>query len=293
MHSEREEHSLSIQQDLLATDCGVDEDEADGKIIPRSQSRFDFWFPTWEVWRFRRTLSYWIAMMYLEGSINFIVGAAFSMTNLTTQNHVFEKSLVGGPYFVGGVAFTIGSYAGMLEVINVPNKDDDGVTSYCFTGRAQWMKIREFLSWEPMLGYLSYMIGAILFNVNTLAGFLSLSPLQAKLIEWLPAVLGSVFFTVGGVLECYHNRVWHFKPHDSVHWLSLCNTVGALLFLFAATSGLVGVGGALSSKWMIDFTYLLGSIFFMVGAFLALWMWKSEHYGLGLIRCGDSLSCPP
>ena len=43
----------------------------------RPRANFAYWYPSWETWKFRRTLSYWIAIMYLEGSLLFIVGAAF------------------------------------------------------------------------------------------------------------------------------------------------------------------------------------------------------------------------
>jgi len=37
-------------------------------------------------------------------------------------------------YFMGGIAFTLGAYAGVLEVINVHNKDG-AITNWIFTGR--------------------------------------------------------------------------------------------------------------------------------------------------------------
>jgi hypothetical protein len=201
---------LSIQGVQPGQPADPENDDTGSRASSHASSRvFAYWYPSWQTWKFRRTLSYWISMMcgahvdpppragssllalrwfwsravnsvlvsragarcdevrrsphaprYLEGSINFIVGAAFSMSSLS-ETPVFEKALVAGPYFVGGIAFTLGSYAGILEVINVPNKDNDGVTSYCFTGRAQWRRIREFLSWEPMLGYLAYFVGAM------------------------------------------------------------------------------------------------------------------------------------
>ena len=35
--------------------------------------------------------------------------------------------------------------------------------------------------------------------------------------------------------------------------------------------------------WYIDLPYFIGSVSFMFGGLFSLWMWKSEHYGLGLI----------
>jgi hypothetical protein len=93
-------------------------------------------------------------------------------------------------------------------------------------------------------------------------------------------LLGSVLFTVGGSLEVYHNDIRAFKCDSVVHWLSLSNCLGGLLFLLAAFSGMVGVE---DYERLVAWPYLLGSCSFLVGALLALWMWKDEHYGLGLI----------
>ena len=68
------------------------------------------------------------------------VGAYFSMTNLV-ETEEMELALVAAPYFVGGIAFTLGSYAGILNVVNIPNKDN-GRISWCFTGREQWNTLR-------------------------------------------------------------------------------------------------------------------------------------------------------
>jgi len=74
---------------------------------------WEWWYPTWDAWKFRRTLAYWIAIMYLEGSVLFIAGAAFSMSSLVigaaeNKKALLEKALVATPYFVGGLAFTTG-----------------------------------------------------------------------------------------------------------------------------------------------------------------------------------------
>jgi len=58
---------------------------------------------------------------------------------------------------------------------------------------------------------MSYMIGATLFNVNTVLGYdPNLLNWEKSWLMWFPAALGSVLFTLGGFLECYHNRVWTF-----------------------------------------------------------------------------------
>jgi hypothetical protein len=142
--------------------------------------------------------------------------------------------------------------------------------------------MRKFLGWEPLVGYASYMIGAALFNVNTVLGYdPDLLPWEASWLMWFPAAIGSALFTLGGFLECYHNRVWNFECGKAVFWVSICNFFGGVLFLFAATCGTAGLK---PSKWLIDLTYLVGSILFLIGSSILLFLWKSESYGLGFIK---------
>jgi hypothetical protein len=134
--------------------------------------------------------------------------------------------------------------------------------------------MRTVLGWEPLIGYFAYIIGAILFNVNTGLGFNSLNEFQEKVYVWLPAVVGSVLFSLGGGLECYHNKIWKWNCGNPTHWLSLFNFVGGLLFLWAGVAGIIGVADEHLSMLMIDLTYLLGSACFLFGGVIALWMWK-------------------
>jgi hypothetical protein len=60
------------------------------------------------------------------------------------------------------------------------------------------------------------------------------------------------------------------------------NFIGGALFLVAGVAGIAGVEEKMA-LWLVDFTYLLGSIAFMFGGLCALWLWKSEFYGLGLL----------
>jgi len=223
-------------------------------------------------------------MMYMEGSINFIVGAVFGMARMQVEADFMEEALVTLPYFIGSVAFTIGSYAGLLEVLNVGKRPDDHSSrmTLCWTSRQQWRQMRQYLSWEPIIGYVCYVVGALAFNVNTLGG---LCGVENKMVVWGAATLGSILFSVGGALESYHNKL-HLNilgiPRTLAQALSWFNTVGALLYLIASLCGFFQLTDV-EEIWLIDFVYLLGSLAFAAGGLISLWMWKSESYGLGLI----------
>ena len=57
-------------------------------------------------YRFRNTVSYWIAISFMEGSLLFAIGAAAAMFHDLAEWQ--EKALVTCAYFSGGIAFTVG-----------------------------------------------------------------------------------------------------------------------------------------------------------------------------------------
>eukprot|EP00933_Yihiella_yeosuensis_P019862 TRINITY_DN1601_c0_g5_i1.p1 TRINITY_DN1601_c0_g5~~TRINITY_DN1601_c0_g5_i1.p1 ORF type:complete len:407 (-),score=57.77 TRINITY_DN1601_c0_g5_i1:274-1494(-) len=238
-----------------------------------------FWYPSWDAWKFQRTLTYWISVMYLEGSLLFLTGAAFSLTAFV-QGRQSELALVQTPYLVGGVCFTIGSYMGILEVMNVGESGSRFILCPC--GQAWRQQRRMSVNWKPFLGYGSYLAGAIFYNVNTVAGFFSLTPSEDMYLDGMTALLGALGFCIGSLLECMINKVWHIRLTSGLWWLSVSNLVGSLGFLIAGVA-LFGKVDESQTKWVVDLPYLLGSAAFMIGALCTMWLWKCEQFGLGFI----------
>ena len=147
---------------------------------------FEYWYPTWDAWKFRRTLSrapsgnlarrrraevpgarrYWVAILFLEGSALFVVGASFAMTRFGDEA-VTAYALVATPYLAGGLCFTLGAYAGVVEVINVSTTPGDKVRLWfsCRRPLEEWRALRKHVGWEPLAGYSCYIVGAVAFNV--------------------------------------------------------------------------------------------------------------------------------
>ncbi|KAH8069758.1 hypothetical protein JL721_5647 [Aureococcus anophagefferens] len=260
-----------------AADGAWDEEAGDDDL--KERRTFQFWYPHWDTWKFRRICAYWVSVMYIEGSVLFTIGAAFSMVGAVPRavRHARARRRALPRR---GVAFTLGAYAGVMEVVNVGAAEHEPTRlgSALFTKPlVTWKKLRKYLAWEAIVGYFCYIVGAAFFNINTIAGF------AAAALYWPCAVVGSILFTAGGLLECTQNHLHKgFDCCSLEHWLSLCNFVGGFLFLFAAASG--SIPAAEPDLWLVDFTYLVGSISFMFGGVIALSMWKNEHYGLGLIK---------
>ena len=235
-------------------------------------------YPDWENWRFRRTLAYWITVMYLEGSILFTVGGAFAFfpPHLGIE-HVppgVAAATVSAPYLVGSVAFTLGGWAGMEEVLRLPDelRGSRRPRLFCLASRRHWRQVKKATSSFTIAGFAAYFVGALLFNVNCLANFLARGIGATELWVWSPAVLGSAGFVVGGLAECNRSRVWSGclglrrrglrSAFSVVAVLSVCNLTGGALFLLAALSGALHVADPTLfdeafAHWMSDGAYLL------------------------------------
>ena len=53
-------------------------------------------------------------MMFVEGSALFVIGAAGSMSKFCREDSANYHAVVTTPYLVGGICYTVGSYAGVL-----------------------------------------------------------------------------------------------------------------------------------------------------------------------------------
>jgi hypothetical protein len=160
-----------------------------------------------EAYRFRDTVSYWIAVMFIEGSILFAIGAAASMFHNLEEWQ--ETALVDCAYFAGAICFTTGAYLGWFEVINV------GREGLCFVATSG-------TSVEGYYGSLSYFIGTLFYNVQTTAvlffpdGWSSSAGYEWAVI-WGATTTGGIFFTLAAIIELRHNR--HATPRQLVFWL--------------------------------------------------------------------------
>jgi len=233
-----------------------------------------------------------VAMMFLEGSILFTIGGSFAFfAEYVTDAELpkaFSPATVLAPYLVGSINFTLGAWFGIEELLRLPrsrpNQRLRRPRIFCFTRPHHWRRIREVTSWEPIVAYPAYFVGALFFNVNCVAGYLASSPPEELAWVWLPACVGSFCFVVGGACECHRNRemIQRADCCRAAVVQSILDLLGGCLFLLAALTGAIGVDKALA-HWLVDLSYLAGSLAFLGGSVAGLWMWKGEQYGLALV----------
>jgi hypothetical protein len=162
---------------------------------------------------------------FLGGSL-FALGAFLAQTGDDAARNI---DLV---YLVGGVFFSTGGYASVLQAGNAPTDiDQDGSLS---AERWKW--------WDPRphnLGWLSaavLFLGTLLFAVSLVAAFASdLTVRQANTWIWVPDMLGCVCFLLSGhlaLLEICQGRIG-VRASEIGWWIVFVNQVGSVLFFLA------------------------------------------------------------
>ena len=111
------------------------------------------------------------------------------------------RALVTYPFLCGSVMFTLGSYLGVFQAINVGRRG----------ASLMWEWVPEK---DGFMGYLYYLIGALVFNVSCaepLEMFAGLPPWMKREMAWGAAEIGSAFFVAGAYQEVRHNRAWDVR----------------------------------------------------------------------------------
>mmetsp|Transcript_41345 Transcript_41345/g.86598 ORF Transcript_41345/g.86598 Transcript_41345/m.86598 type:complete len:543 (-) Transcript_41345:107-1735(-) len=232
-------------------------------------------------WHWLNKSAFWIAVSFCEGSLLFIVGSMASFFHL--QEEWMRGALVELCFLVGSLAFTIGAYLGWFSVINV------GQDTTVFISGPERVKSR-----AAYWGALMYLLGAVLYNVTTALPFLpmSISGWGATCIGLTAAVVGSALFCAGAVIELRHNE--DEGVCSRVFWLCVLYLSGSVLFLVggcvdlalfvAAPADTQGIMHEHARHYGVDGSYALGSVAFLLGAWVSLQMWKHDQFGLGFIR---------
>jgi hypothetical protein len=272
----------------------------------------------WEVppseleWAFRHTASYAVSVLFLLGSILFVIGCLYELY-IDDMDSSHKRNLIRGPFFIGTVAFVMGSYAGVLEILNVGNFEKTG--KLVFWKNYPDGKIPPDAFWC----YWCFFVGSIIFMIPPLVE--AFHDVRIKVEEndnlsemfvSIPYAVGSVFFVIAGHLEMKQNggyfricrsdkkyaniadnekgiEIGHGEKEeeeeeeekfDFLSWnLAIQNWVGSILFL---------IGGISACYYMNDDSYygtkipfLIGSMLFLVSSIIGIWLWKDEKFGLG------------
>jgi hypothetical protein len=169
----------------------------------------------------------------------FVVGGSlFCLGALLAQAHVGGPRLAAAVFMVGGVFFSTGGYASVLQVANAPRgADPDGVVRAA--GWRWWSTEPGRLDWASAV---ALFVGTLYFGASLTAALVGdLTTAQLHRLVWAPEFVGCVLFLVSGHLaltEMHRDRP-RGRRADLGWGIAVVNQIGSALFMAAAVAAFV------------------------------------------------------
>lgn len=263
---------------------------------------FGYWYPSKEVWSWRRTLSFWIAVTAFEGSMFFSISSfCFCYPEYLGQ---YAAAMTKHGYMAGKVNYYVCTYLMCVETVNLTaTEGDDEVSPHnqrafpsgvSFFGFEWWpFNVREAVARLQRLGvgpypyYASiiYFMGVNVFSVGVVAEFLPLSHATSSFVLSLAFTVGSTLFLIGGLAECVENEVFtKFRCKDIGWWGAVLNTIGGAWFVLGSAMSF-----DTSLSYYANFLFGIGSTVYALGSGIILVMWKDEQFGLTFLSALNKL----
>jgi hypothetical protein len=213
-------------------------------------------------WWAPRAIGWWIAVMFMVGSLCFAVGAMPGYLDLVGPD---PDNLT---FFIGSLFFTTAGVLAYLEVVNTNP----------VVGTADPRERVRVLTWEPQRidwwASAVQLVGTLFFNGSTFAALLGgLGAANAANHVWRPDALGSVCFLVASCLawaEVGH-RWLSWRPSSISWWIAGLNLGGSIAFgISAVAAWVVPATGQVRNDELVNLGTFVGAIGFLIGAFLLL-----------------------
>jgi hypothetical protein len=225
-----------------------------GASRPSGSEKSVWWRPDRRGW--------WMAILFVLGSLCFTLGAIASQWARTS------RPAIGVTFFVGSIFFTAASYLQYAETVNV----EHGIARH--KRRQRWRPA----SWEPRridwLAAVVQLIGTLFFNLSTFVALNhNLTTHQTNARVWAPDSLGSIAFLVSSELafaEVCHR--WICFKHRTLAWkIVALNLFGSIAFGASAVASLLepSSGQPLSAR-IANAGTSLGALCFLIGALLLM-----------------------
>jgi hypothetical protein len=224
-----------------------------------------FWAP--------HRLAWWISMVFVVGSVFFVLGAAASLVPRAFPSESAMSTFAESCYFLGATLYTVSIYAQLLETINA-DKSIAPDRSTRKPKQFRWFAF-EITHLEFLVPFV-LLLGSLVFNYETVFALGSSIGWLPKLGLWVSSMLGSLLFLASGVLqfvEAGHGYA-KFDPSNVSCWIALLFVLGSIGFVIGSLPGLDPPGlptnqtepGALTVK----IGFLIGGIGYLVGSYLML-----------------------
>lgn len=220
-------------------------------------------------------LAWWVAVLFVAGSLLFVLGAAASLVPSLFGGEHAMSLVAEGCYTLGAVFYTVSVYGQLLEYLNA---DDRITTAEGSRPPEHW----RWWAWDPTrLGFLVpfvFLVGAVVFNYETIAALLSTLGLVPGTVGlWVTCLVGSVLFLIASVLqiaEVGHGRL-RAEPRNISWWVAVLFVIGSVGFIVGSLPGF-GTGDGFptaeqeSGALIVKIGFLLGGVAFTAGSYLML-----------------------
>jgi hypothetical protein len=216
-------------------------------------------------------LAWWIAVLFILGSVLFTLGAGSSLFPTVFGGGEASKLVTDLSYFTGALLFTGGVYLQLLEALNC--SDYVGLKpTYNTPRQLKWF------AWQPrrleFMAPFLLLIGASSFNVETTLAVLStFGVVTLPVAIGLASIVGSVLFLLPSYLQMVEvcHRYLCFRKREVSWWVTFFYVVGSAGFVVGSVFGF-DVPGLTSpvESLITKVTYAQGAVFFLIGSYLLL-----------------------
>lgn len=205
----------------------------------------------------------------LIAAIAFTIGGSlFALGALFAQLDVGGVDTVDITYLVGGVFFSTGGYASVLQAINTPTDIDER----CSLSSQRWRWWKRDTSNLGWLSAVVLFVGTLFFAVSLVTAFAdSLTVRQSNGLIWIPDMAGCVCFLISGhlaLLEVCHGRIG-FRFDDLGWGIVAINQVGSVLFFLAGLAAYTRPATSTAVNLDIaNWGTFLGAVCFAIGGLM-------------------------
>jgi hypothetical protein len=169
------------------------------------------------------------ATAFVIGGSLFAIGAALAQSGAAPDLYLWV-------YLVGGVFFSSGGYASLVQVVNEPD-EPEGLAPARWRW---WSREPERLAW---LSAAILFTGTLVFALNLVDSFIDgLGASEEDRLVWSPDVVGCLLFLISGHLAMVAiGGGWRsfWRRRDLGWWIVAVNQFGSLLFMVSAVASFV------------------------------------------------------
>ncbi|TDD87792.1 hypothetical protein E1202_15985 [Saccharopolyspora karakumensis] len=245
---------------------------ATGRAAPHTAEAESSPNPWLQLWAPQR-LAWWIALIFLVGSLLFIAGAAGSLAPSAFGGQHRMAIYAESCYFLGALLYTVSVYGQVFESLNADDRvGPDGATHAPHRYRWFGFEPGKLSFWTPFV----LLIGSLTFNYETTFAVGAKFELLPKAGLWWTSLIGSVLFLVSSLLqlaEAGHGYL-KFDPRDVSCWVGLLFVLGSIGFIVGSLPGFPDTGFPTAENpagaSIVKVGFLAGGVAFLLGSYLML-----------------------